>query len=218
MFGQRFNSYWHFVSDALIIFLNSSNVCLVGFFIVTVIRLDRPSYSISNLIACHTCFSVAMSSLMIIINTCFTLYSDTQGRSLIDGFCSLRGILFSILSLNMTMSFCTKAINRLRSIVLSNRKRFQTVKSFFVVLLIQFLLLIVLSIPIAFTDSVEYDFGSHLCLITINKSWQFFYSGLSSKTFNDQNQIDLSFRSSCFVLSLYYHHRHNLSLYSLLRD
>ena len=166
---------WFIFNDCLTISINFITIILVIFFIFTVIRLDHPSYLVSNLIACHTCLSIGLMSFAVCSNMLYALSMDIEAQSSIDRFCSFRGYLINILSIYMNTSFCLKAINRLRCIVYSSSPLFRSYKSLIILMLIQLVLLVILSIPIVLIDAVNYDSGSNLCLITMNKRAPLFF-------------------------------------------
>lgn len=171
------NSYplWYFLNDFLIINLNIIGIFTVIIFISTVIRLEYPSYTISNLIACKTCLAIGFMSLSILLNNVYALASDFRGIGYIDSFCIVRGTISSILFITMYTSLCFKAFNRLRCIVYRIRSVTQSYKSLLILTLIQWIFVAILILPILLTNGVEYDWGSHICLVTLNKTWQFLY-------------------------------------------
>jgi hypothetical protein len=171
------NSYplWYFINDSLVII--SSIICIffVILFICTIIRLDHPAYSISNLIACNTCLAIGLTNGSMLVNSCYALVSDFRGVGKYDSFCILRGTIFTILFIYMYTSLCLKAFNRLRCIVYRIRAVSRSYTSLLILILIQWIVVIILIVPIILTDGVDYDWGSHLCLVTISKSRQFIF-------------------------------------------
>ena len=175
---------WYFINDFLIIIINLISICVVILFIYSVIRLDYPSYPISNLIACKACSSIGLMSLIILLNNCYALASDFRGIGYNDPFCIIRGTIFSITFINMYTSLCLKAFNRLRCIVYRIRSISKSYKSLFILILIQWLVVVILMLPIILTNGVDYDWGSHLCLVTINKPRQFLFLSRSNHLFD----------------------------------
>ncbi len=189
------NSYplWYFINDILIIIINLIGIFTTIVFIYIIIRLEYPLYSISNLIACKTCLMMGLMSSAILFNNCYALASDFRGIGYIDSLCHIRGTIFSILFVIMYTSLCLKAFNRLRCIVYRIRSVSRSYKSLLVLILIQWLFVAILTLPIFLTDGVNYDWGSHLCLVTIEKPWQFIYLSKTSDLFIQLlvGQIDL---------------------------
>lgn len=168
-------SSWYFLSDFLIIILNLTAILTTILFISTVIRLEYPSYSISNLIACKTCLSIGLISSSILLNNIYALASDLYGIEYNNSYCILRGTIFSVLFIIMYTSLCLKAFNRLHCIVYRRHSVSKSYKSLVIFILIQWIVVSILILPILLTKGVEYDLGSRLCLVTPNKPWQFIY-------------------------------------------
>jgi hypothetical protein len=171
------NSYplWYFINDIIIIIINIIGIFIAFLFICTVIHLEYPSYSISNIIACQTCLAIGLISSSILLNNCYALISDFRGIGYNDSFCIVRGTIYSILFVVLYTSLCLKAFNRLRCIVYRIRSVSRSYKSLLILTLIQWIIITILILPIILTKGVDYDWGSHLCLVTINKPWQFIF-------------------------------------------
>jgi len=166
---------WYFINDFLIILINLISIFFVILFIYSVIRLDHPHYSMSNLVACNTCLSIGSRNFTLLFNNCYALASDFRGIGYKDSFCRIRGIIFCITFINMYASLCLKALNRLRCIVYRIRSVSKSYKSLLSFILIQWLFVVILVLPIILTDGIDYDWGSHLCVVTINKTRQFLF-------------------------------------------
>ncbi|CAF2980857.1 unnamed protein product [Rotaria sp. Silwood2] len=193
------NSYplWYFLNDSLMIIGNIIGIFFAFIFIFTIIRLDHPSYSISNLIACNTCLAVGLTSTIMLINACYALTSDFRGIGYVDSFCTLRGTLLTLLYIYMYTSFCLKAFNRLRCIVYYTNPLLTSYRCLLIVILFQWLLTILLFLVIILTDGIDYDWGSHLCFIPITKTYQFIYMMIIY-------YISMLFISSIYIYILYY--------------
>ncbi len=205
------NSYpiWYFINDILIIIINIIGILSAIVFIYIIFRLNYPAYSISNLIACKTCFTMGLMSFIILWNNIYALASDFRGFGYIDSLCHIRGTAFNILFVKMYTSLCLKAFNRLRCIVYRLRSVPRTHKSLLIFILIQWLFAGVLILPIFLTDGVNYDWGSHLCLVTLEKPWQFIYLSKSMNKLIDfsylffYNLVIIYFISILFISSVY---------------
>ncbi|CAF1346637.1 unnamed protein product [Rotaria magnacalcarata] len=166
---------WYFINDSIMIIGNLVGILCACIFILAIIRLDHPSYSISNLIVCNTCLAIGLTSTIMLINACYALKSDFEGIGYPDSFCILRGILLNLFYVYMYTSLCLKAFNRLRCIVYPTNRILTSNRCFLIVLLFQWLLIILLVSVIIFTHGVNYDWGSHLCLVPITKTYQSLY-------------------------------------------
>lgn len=168
-------SLWYFINDLLTSLFNLTGIIVAILFIRTVIRLEHPSYSIANLIACQTCLAIGLLSSTIFINNCYVIYHEFSDRPVNNTFCIIRSIIFSVLYVNMYTTLCLKAFNRLRCIVYSIRSATRSSRSLFVLTVIQYTIVIVLVLPIAISNGIDDDKRSHFCTVTIRKSWQFLY-------------------------------------------
>lgn len=166
---------WYFINDILIILICSIGILVAIVFIYIILRLGYPNYSFANLIACKTCLAIGLMNSVILFNNSYALISDFRGRGYEDPLCHFRGTLFNILFIKMYTSLCLKAFNRLRCIVYRARSVSRSYKFLFLLILIQWMIAVILMLPIVLTDGVEYDWGSHLCLVTLKKTWQFIY-------------------------------------------
>lgn len=173
---------WYFINDIFIILNCSIGIIVAIVFIYIILRLGYPTYSISNLIACKTCLAIGLMNSVILFNNCYALASDFRGIGYDDSLCHLRGTMFNIIFIKMYTSLCLKAFNRLRCIVYRARSASRSYKFLFLLILIQWIVAAILMLPIVFTDGVEYDWGSHLCLVTMKKPWQFTYLSKYSRT------------------------------------
>ncbi|CAF1292779.1 unnamed protein product [Rotaria sordida] len=171
------NSYplWYFVNDSLMIIGNVIGIVVAFIFIFTIIRLDHPSYSISNLIVCNTCLAIGLTSTIMLINACYALKNDFRGINHSDSFCILRGTLLTLFYIYMYTSFCLKAFNRLRCIVFHTHSILTSYRCLLIVIVFQWLITILLFLAIILTDGIDYDSGSHLCFIPITKTNQFIF-------------------------------------------
>jgi hypothetical protein len=172
------NSYqlWYFITEFVIIIINITGIFAAILFIYTVIRLEHPSYSISNIIACQTCLAIGLMSSSILFNNCHAFVSDFRG---VEYNCILRGTISSILFVIMYTSLCLKAFNRLRCIVYHIRSVSKSYKSLLIFILIQWLCIVIFTLPIILTHGSTDYWKSHLCLVTTKKSWQLIF--LSTK-------------------------------------
>ena len=188
---------WYFFNDSLVILGNSIGIFMACLFIFATIRLDHPSYSISNLIACNTCLAIALTNTLILVNACYALSSDFRGVGWIDPWCSTRGVLLNLFTLYMYSSLCLKAFSRLRCIVYYTRPIFTSYQVLALVILVQWCVIVLLIVPLLFTNAIDYDWGSHLCLVPIVKLRQFL--------FTSECLAVLTKRVRCVVLvSIYY--------------
>ncbi|CAF3548149.1 unnamed protein product [Rotaria sp. Silwood1] len=188
---------WFFLNDSFMIIGNIVGIVFASIFIFTIIRLDHPSYSISNLIACNTCLAVGLTSTIMLINACYALRSDFRGNGYVDSFCTFRGTLLTLLYIYMYTSFCLKAFNRLRCIVYYTNPILTSYRCLFIVILFQWLLTILLFLAIILTDGIGYDWGSHICFIPITKTYQFIYMMIIY-------YFAMLFISSAYIYILYY--------------
>jgi len=172
---------WYYINDFLVIILNIIGICVTILFIYTIIRLDHPSYSISNLIACKTCLAIGLMSLASLINKFYSLKSHFQGFGYDGSFCNVRGTIFTILFVNIYTSLCLKAFNRLRCIVYRIHPISKSFKSLLILILIQWLFVALLALPIMLTNGVNYYWDSHLCLVMIKKPWQFIFLSMYNR-------------------------------------
>ena len=168
--------FWFFLTDSLMIVGNTIAISVAFLFVFTTLRLDYPSYSISNLIACNTCLAIGLTSTVMLLNACYALKSDFRGSGYKDGSCVLRGNLLCIFSNYMYTSLCLKAFNRLRCIVYYTSPLFTSHRCLSMVIVFQWVLVILLSLPIIGTDGIDYDWRSHLCLVPITKTFQFLFT------------------------------------------
>ena len=164
---------WYSINDSLIITSNVIGMLVAALLIVTAIRLADRSCSISDLIACNTSLAIGLSCSTTLFNICFALASDLRGRGYKDPLCTVRGILRNVAFVYMMMSLCIKAFNRLRCIVYQTTLVARSYRSFMILMLFQWLLLCILALPLVLTDAVDYDWGSHLCLIPMTKTGPF---------------------------------------------
>jgi hypothetical protein len=164
---------WYSINDSLIITSNIIGMLVAALFIFTVIRLDDRSRSISDLIVSNTSLAIGLSCSTTLFNACFALASDIRGRGYKDSLCIVRGVLRNIAFVYMMMSLCIKAFNRLRCIVYQTTIVARSYRSFMILMLLQWLSLCILALPLVLTDAVDYDWGSHLCLIPMTKTGQF---------------------------------------------
>lgn len=169
-------SLWYLLNDFLMLTGNAIGIFVAILFIFTVIRVNHPTYSISNLIACNTSVSIALTSTMMLINACFALRSDLRGRGHSDSFCILRGTLLTACYMYMYASLCLKAFNRLRCIVYNNNPVLKSYRGLAVVFLTQWLVAIIIALIVVLTDGIVYDWNSHLCLITEAKPFHFVFT------------------------------------------
>jgi hypothetical protein len=169
------NSYplWYFLNDSFLIVGNIIGILMSFLFIFTIIRLDHPSYSISNLIACNTCLAIGLTNTIMLINACYALKTDFQGIGELDSSCILRGIVLNFFSIYMYTSLCLKAFNRLRCIVYHTNPILTSYRCFSLVILFQWLFSILLIIIILLINGIDYNLGSHICLIPLTKMSQF---------------------------------------------
>lgn len=181
---------WYFLSDSLVIVVNSIGIFMAFLFIFTTIRLDHPNYSISNLIACNTCLAIGLTNTLILFNACYALSSDIRGIGQVDRLCYTRGVLLNVFTLYMYSSLCLKAFNRLRCIVYYTRPLFTSYQAFALVTLVQWCMISLLILPIVFTDAINYDWGSHMCLVPINKIHQFLYMSESRALLTNRSDLD----------------------------
>jgi hypothetical protein len=174
------NSYplWYFLNDSFLIIGNLIGICVGFLFIFTIIRLDHPSYSIANLIACNTCLAIGLTNIIMLINACYALRSDFQGIGQSDSFCILRGILLNSFTICMYISLCLKAFNRLRCIVYYTTPILTSYRSLSIVILCQWLFSLSIILIIILTNGIDYHWGSHLCLIPITKTFQFIFMSM----------------------------------------
>ena len=164
---------WYSINDSLIITINIIGMLVAALLIVTAIRLaDRPC-SISDLIACNTSLAIGLSCSATLFNVCFALASDLRGRGYKDPLCIGRGILRNIAFLYMMMALCLKAFNRLRCIVYQTSLVARSYRSFIILILFQWSVLWLLALPLVLTDAVDYDWGSHLCLVPMTNTGPF---------------------------------------------
>ena len=170
------SSFWVLLADLLMIVGNTIAVSVAFLFVFTTLRLDYPSYSFSNLIACNTCLAIGLTSAVMLLNACYALASDLHGSGYKDGSCVLRGNLLSLFSNYMYTSLCLKAFNRLRCIVYYTRPLFTSYRCLSMVIVFQWVLVILLSLPIIGTDGIDYDWRSHLCLVPITRTFQFLFA------------------------------------------
>jgi hypothetical protein len=166
---------WYFLNDSLMLISNIIGILIAFLFIFTIYRLDRPYYSISNLIACNTCLAIGLTSIIMLINTCYALKSDFNGIGYSDSTCILRGTLLKIFNVYMYTSLCLKAYNRLRCIVYYKNPIIKSYRCLSIILLTLFLISIVSILIVLSTDGIHYDHGSHLCLIPLTKIHQFIF-------------------------------------------
>ena len=166
---------WYFINDFLTSLFNLTAITVAILFIRTVVRLEHPSYSIANLIACQTCLAIGLLSSTIFFNNCYILYHEFFDRTVNNTFCVIRSTIFSVLYINMYATLCLKAFNRLRCIVYSIRSATKSCRSLFVLTSIQWTVVLFLILPVVISNGIDYDQRSHLCTVTIHKSWQFLY-------------------------------------------
>ena len=182
--GQR-HSYpsWYFINDSLMIVGNIVGMIIAFLFIFTTYRLGRLYCSISNLIACYTCLSIGMTSATMLFNAGYALRSDFRGEALIDGWCSIRGILLSLFNFNMYIALCLKSYNRFRCIVFHKHALLNSYYRFGALILGLWLIASFMVVPILLTGGVDYDRGSHLCLVSLVKIHQFIFTRKSQQSF-----------------------------------
>jgi hypothetical protein len=211
------NSYpsWYFFNDFLMIISSIIGILMAFLFIFTIYRLDHPYYSISNLITCNTCLAIGLTSIIMFINAFYALKSDFRGIGYFDSFCILRGTLLKIFNIYMYTSLCLKAFNRLCCIVHYRNAILKSYRCLSIIILFQWLISILLVLIIVITDGITYDWGSHLCIIPLRKTYQFM---IMSK-FGNKNSIFN--KNSLFVFSdylLYFNFIYigSLCIYSLL--
>ncbi|CAF0855419.1 unnamed protein product [Adineta steineri] len=188
---------WYFLNDSLMIIGNIIGISVAILFIFTIIRLDHPSYSISNLIVCNTSLAIGLSSIIMLINACYALKSDFNGTGYIDSSCILRGAFLNIFYIYMYASLCLKAFNRCRCIVYYTNPILTSYRCLTIIILLQLLLAVCITLIIVLTNGIDYDVGSHLCLITIKKSYQFIFTMTIY-------YISILFISSVYLYILYY--------------
>jgi len=171
---------WHFINDILIILINTVGICVALCFTYLIVRIEYPTYSISNLLACKTCIAIGLASLSILVNSTYALISDFRGVGYEDSFCILRGILSCILFVKMYTSLCLKAFNRLRCIVYRIRPVIKPYRYLCILILIQWCFVAILVLPILLSKGIGYDRGSYLCLVKIEKIHQFAFLSTSN--------------------------------------
>ncbi|CAF1442522.1 unnamed protein product [Adineta ricciae] len=189
--------FWFFINDSLIILGNIIAIFVAFLFVITIIRLDHPTYSISNLIACNTSLAIGLTSSIMLINACYALKSDFRGYGHYDSFCVLRGTLLNICYIYMYMSLCLKAFNRLRCIIYNANPIIKSYGCLFVLLLIKLLVAILVSLFLVLTDGIDYDWNSYLCLVTDAKTYHFIF--MLSVYY-----ISILFITSVYLYILYY--------------
>jgi len=173
---------WYFFNDFFMIIGNIIGILMAFVFIFTIYRLDHPYYSISNLIVCNNCLAIGLTEIIMLINVCYALSSDFRGKGYFDSFCILRGTLLKIFHIFMYQSLCLKAFNRFCCIVYYANSILKSYRYLLIIILFQWLLSILLGLIIVLTNGIDYDWGSYLCLIPINKFRQFIFM---SKNLND---------------------------------
>jgi hypothetical protein len=174
------NSYplWYFINDILLIIGNIIGIFVAFLFIFTIIRLDHPSHSISNLIACNTCLGIGLTNTIMLFNACYALTSDFRGIGYSDSFCIFRGTLLCIFYIYMYTSLSLKAFNRLRCIVYHTRPVLISHRCLLILILFQWLFAMLLTLIILLTNGIDYDWGSHLCLVPIRKTYQYIFMSM----------------------------------------
>lgn len=177
----NFYPLWYFFNDSLMIIGNIIGIIVSFLFIFTIYRLDHPFYSISNLIACNTCLAIGLTSIIMLINASFALTSDFRNNGYFDSICILRGTLLKIFHIYMYISLCLKAFNRFRCIVYYKNPVLKSYRCLLIILILQWLISIFFGLIIFSTNGVDYDWGSHLCLIPIQKFFHFLF--MSKETF-----------------------------------
>ncbi|UJR16305.1 hypothetical protein I4U23_003211 [Adineta vaga] len=188
---------WYFINDLLTIIFNLIGISITTLFIYTVIRLDHPSYSIATLTACKTCLAIGFLSSLVLFNSCYAIINDFRGITFNERFCFIRGIIFTILYVNMYTTLCLKAFNRLQCIVYRIRPVTNSYRSLFVLTLFQWIFVAILVLPIILSDGFDYDQDSHLCLVTTRKPWQFIFLMIIY-------YISILFIFSVYIYILYY--------------
>lgn len=183
MNGNNSCQFWFFINDSLMILGNLIGIFVAVLFIVTTIRLDHPTYSIANLIACNTSFAIGLTSTIMLINACYALKSDFRGNGHYDSFCVLRGTLLNICYIYTYMSLCLKAFNRLRCIIYNANPIIKSYGCLFVFFLFQLLVAILVSLFLVLTDGIGYDWNSYLCQVTSTKTYHFIFT----RKFSSQN-------------------------------
>jgi hypothetical protein len=187
------------LNDSLIIIGNIIGIFIGFLFIFTIYRLDHPDYSTSNLIVCNACFSIGLISIIMLTNACYALKSDFRGIGYFDSWCILRGILLKAFHIYMYISLCLKAFNRLCCIVYYTNPILKSYRCLVIIILFQWLITILLVLIIFLTDGVDYDWGSHLCIVSVRKTYQFMFM---SKNFNKIKRLNLLFL--LFLVGIYY--------------
>ncbi|UJR30195.1 hypothetical protein I4U23_017734 [Adineta vaga] len=193
------NSYqlWYVINDSLMITGNLIGIFVGILFIITMIRLDHPTYSVSNLIACNTSLSIVLTSIMMLINACYALKSDFYGLNHFDSFCIFRGMFLNIFSIYMYMSLCLKAFNRLRCIVYHTKPIFKSYRCLIIILSLNILTAIFVGLFLVLTNGIVYDANSYLCLITNTKPFHFIFILIFY-------YISILFITSVYLYILYY--------------
>jgi hypothetical protein len=162
--------WWYFVNDCLTIVGNTAGIFIAGLFIVTVIRVDYPSYSKSNLIVCNSCLAIGLTSSTMLFGAAYALTRDLRGIGIDEPLCVMRGRAQTVFTLYMYTSLCLKAFNRLRCIVFYRRPWLRSYRTLAVVVLVQWSTIVVVSSLVLDTDVIVYNSNSHSCLLTIGKT------------------------------------------------
>lgn len=171
---------WYLINDCLVILFSTVGISITVVFVYAVVRLDHPTYSIANLVACKTCIAIGLLSTVVVVNSCMAVADDWQGSAPNDASCLARGILVTTLHINMYISLCFKAFNRLRYIVYRIRPVTKSYQCLLLLTLLQWLVVALLVLPIIASDGIGYDWHSHLCVVTTSKTWQLIYLSTSS--------------------------------------
>ncbi|CAF1221300.1 unnamed protein product [Adineta ricciae] len=187
----------YFINDLLTSLFNLTGITVAILFIHTVVRLEHPSYSIANLIACQTCLAIGLLSSMIFFNNCYVLYHEFFDQPVNNVFCVIRGPVFSVFYINMYATLCLKAFNRLRCVVYRIRSATKSCRSLFVLTSIQWIVVLVLVLPLVISNGIDYSQRSYLCTVTIRKPWQFLYLMIIY-------YISIVFITSAYIYILYY--------------
>lgn len=161
---------WYIPVDILTIVISLLTIILALSFILITI-FNRTLRNLANVLSSHTCLSIAFFSLTITLIAVHQYQCDTtdvaDNMVCNDSLCVIRSYLNTVGTVWALYSFLIQAIHRCLTVVYSSKLFLKTYRFYFLMVLIQFLIVLFFPCPFHFIIStLQYDPDSYVCVTT----------------------------------------------------
>ena len=173
---------WIVLNDSIVIIGNFVTILITLNFILTRIHTEPSPYSISNKLACNICLAVGLTSITMLIIAIYGLVSCIRGMTYCESFCMKCRPLLHLFYIYIHISFCLKALYRLRRIICCTNPLTQPRRTLFLMILTQSLLIIVLFLGLLLTNDINYDCKRDLSFALFGKIHQLWYMSMYNDT------------------------------------